>query len=97
MTFIHTHESSGKKYTFYDKKLSSNTNNIFTILVGKNGSGKSRLLNSLIMRRLKDEKYVLAFSNSMYHKFPQLELMAQNIIVMPTIRDCKKTSLIAML
>lgn len=72
MTFIHTHESSGKKYTFYDKKLSSNTNNIFTILVGKNGSGKSRLLNSLIMRRLKDEKYVLAFSNSMYHKFPQL-------------------------
>jgi hypothetical protein len=24
------------------------------------------------MRRLKDEKYVLAFSNSMYHKFPQL-------------------------
>ena len=47
MTFIHTHESSGKKYTFYDKKLSSNTNNIFTILVGKNGSGKSTILNIL--------------------------------------------------
>jgi hypothetical protein len=70
MPFIHSHEISNKIHTFYDETFSSDSSNIFTILVGKNGSGKSRLLNSLIMKGLSQNKYVLAISNSMYHKFP---------------------------
>lgn len=72
MPFINTHESSGKTYTFYNDNNLSDSSNIFTVLVGKNGSGKSRLLNSLVMKGIDERKYVLAFSNSMYHKFPQL-------------------------
>ncbi|MDV2470042.1 AAA family ATPase [Acinetobacter chinensis] len=72
MAFIRDHDSSGKKYTFYTDTVISENKNIFTVLVGKNGSGKSRLLNSLVMRGIDEKKYVLAFSNSMYHKFPQL-------------------------
>lgn len=72
MAFIHKHNSSGKTYTFYSDEITSTEKNIFTVLVGKNGSGKSRLLNSLVIRGIEERKYVLAFSNSMYHKFPQL-------------------------
>lgn len=71
MPFIYKHDSSGQNYTFYSKELALDQNNIFTVLVGKNGSGKSRLLNSLVMKGIHEKKYVLAFSNSMYHKFPQ--------------------------
>jgi len=61
MAFIHKHNSSGKTYTFYSDEIISTEKNIFTVLVGKNGSGKSRLLNSLVMRGIEERKYVLAF------------------------------------
>lgn len=58
---------------FVDKSvLDLSTHNVWTFFIGKNGSGKSRLLRHIVMHSLKETAFqkVLAISNTQYHRFP---------------------------
>ncbi|WFB70045.1 ATP-binding protein [Chryseobacterium sp. WX] len=46
---IFKYTKGSKSFNFYDSKIDNN-HNIFTVIVGKNGTGKSRLLNDIISK-----------------------------------------------
>jgi len=58
--------------------------NVFTIIIGKNSVGKSRLLGSIIDYTLKKEssssKKIIAISNTSYNKFPSYKDNTSNYI-----------------
>ncbi|MCL5767855.1 ATP-binding protein [Acinetobacter sp. ANC5681] len=72
MPIIYQLEQNKNILKFIDNDFELQTTNIFTFLVGKNSVGKSRLLRSLIIHALEEDKFdkVLALSNTQYHKFP---------------------------
>lgn len=49
---ILSYQYSGKSFRFVSKDKKSDNDNIYTIIVGKNGSGKSRLLSSVVSKLL---------------------------------------------
>lgn len=66
-------QQNSKFLSFVDYScLDSSNKNMTTFLIGKNGSGKSRLLRSIVIHSLKDPQFkkVLAISNTQYHKYP---------------------------
>ncbi|WP_267406087.1 MULTISPECIES: ATP-binding protein [unclassified Chryseobacterium] len=77
------YKKGNKIYNFYEPKR-NNHQNIYTVIVGKNGSGKSRLLNEVIeyfrlerdlfntndLEFLSIPKKIIAVSTSPYDKFP---------------------------
>ena len=72
MPIIYQLEQNKNILKFIDNDFELQNTNIFTFLVGKNSVGKSRLLRSLIIHALEEDKFdkVLALSNTQYHKFP---------------------------
>jgi len=61
---INSYFSNGKQYSFSRRSASATGNgNIFTIIVGKNGTGKSRLLRGLVFDLLRDEINLRDFSD----------------------------------
>lgn len=73
-------DSLGKKFQFLMCDGKDN-NNAFTIIVGKNGVGKSRLLNDVINAHLSDKREnvksafptkIIAVSTSVFDRFPLL-------------------------
>lgn len=66
---------------FVDDITPLENENITTIITGRNSVGKSRLLRSIIIDCLKNDKFnkVIAISNTQYHKFPSYtELLKKN-------------------
>lgn len=57
------------------------SNNITTIITGKNSVGKSRLLRSITIDCLKNDLFekVIAISNTQYHKFPSYKEISTDI------------------
>ncbi|UTJ06719.1 AAA family ATPase [Arcobacter roscoffensis] len=49
-----------------------NTNNDISIIIGKNGTGKSQLLRNLVFEYLRKNKHVIAISSSIYDKFSDI-------------------------
>ncbi|ENR4570444.1 ATP-binding protein [Acinetobacter baumannii] len=72
MPIIYQLEQNKNILKFIDNDFELQNTNIYTFLVGKNSVGKSRLLRSLIIHALEEDKFdkVLALSNTQYHKFP---------------------------
>lgn len=62
----------------------SEQTNVFTVIIGKNSVGKSRLLGSIINHTLVDnylpKKKVIAISNTSYNKFPKLKDEMSNYV-----------------
>lgn len=66
-------EQNSRVVNFVDQSIYEYLNdNVWTFLIGKNGSGKSNLLRSIIIDSLKNDKFkkVIAISNTQHHKFP---------------------------
>ncbi|WP_288457557.1 ATP-binding protein [uncultured Chryseobacterium sp.] len=82
---ILSYKNGTKIYNFYEPKPNNNQN-VYTVIVGKNGSGKSRLLNNIIgyfnterdlfnnndLYFTNSPQKIIAVSTSPYDKFPVL-------------------------
>ncbi|MBF7693444.1 AAA family ATPase [Acinetobacter pollinis] len=71
---IQKHIFHGKEYTFSLPMEKENNDHTFTILIGKNGCGKSRILTHLIDYNLKENKNIYKFiaaSNIINDNFPK--------------------------
>lgn len=76
-------EQNRRVLEFIDSSYLNSNNNTSTFLIGKNGSGKSRLLRSIIIHTLKNPDFqkILAISNTQYHKYPYIwELDEENYL-----------------
>jgi ABC-type cobalamin/Fe3+-siderophores transport system ATPase subunit len=60
---IISYQYAGKKYRFISKDKKNDSDNIYTVIVGKNGSGKSRLLSSIVSTLLGRTKYDMRLGN----------------------------------
>lgn len=75
MSILEYIEQNKRTLNFVDKSpLDSSNRNVWTFFIGKNGSGKSRLLRQIVMNGLETPKFqkVLAISNTQYHRFPMI-------------------------
>ncbi|MDO5542569.1 MAG: ATP-binding protein [Acinetobacter sp.] len=72
MPILHSLEQNKSFLKFIDDDFELQDKNVYTFLVGKNSVGKSRLLRSLIIHALEENKFnkIIALSNTQYHKFP---------------------------
>jgi ABC-type lipoprotein export system ATPase subunit len=80
MSVLKKLEQNRRVLEFIDSShLNSQNNNTSTFLIGKNGSGKSRLLRSIIIHTLKNPDFhkILAISNTQYHKYPYIWELAK--------------------
>lgn len=74
MTFITQFHFDEKNINILPNENFKNTN-VFTVVIGKNSIGKSRLLGSIIRENLSEDllinKKVIAITNTSYNKFPK--------------------------
>lgn len=66
-------KQNSRVLNFVDQSIYESLNeNVWTFLIGKNGSGKSNLLRGIVIDSLKKSKFkkVIAISNTQHHKFP---------------------------
>lgn len=74
MTFITQFHFDEKNINILPYQNFKNTN-VFTVVIGKNSIGKSRLLGSIIRENLSEDfsinKKVIAITNTSYNKFPK--------------------------
>ncbi len=72
MPVLYNLEQNKNFLKFIDDDFDLQDKNIYTFLVGKNSIGKSRLLRSIIIHSLEEDKFnqIIALSNTQYHKFP---------------------------
>lgn len=80
MSVLKRLEQNRRILEFIDSShLNSKNNNTSTFLIGKNGSGKSRLLRSIIIHTLRNPDFqkILAISNTQYHKYPYIWELAK--------------------
>ena len=75
MPILYSLEQNKSFLKFIDDDFELQDKNIYTFLVGKNSVGKSRLLRSLIIHSLEEDKFnqIIALSNTQYHKFPSYD------------------------
>lgn len=77
-----------KEFNFILEKLVKNSSNRYTVLVGKNGTGKSRLLNAIILKLIRDDsvikRYMRRYSGVDLYEIEnsklEFEYMPSNII-----------------
>lgn len=63
------YKNEEKEFNFILENLPKTDNNYYTVLVGKNGTGKSRLLNSIILKLMEDDVLITQLSHIDSTKF----------------------------
>ena len=84
MPILYNLEQNKNFLKFIDDDFKLEDKNIYTFLVGKNSVGKSRLLRSIIIHALEENRFnqIIALSNTQYHKFPAYhELPSKDIFI----------------
>ena len=84
MPILYNLEQNKNFLKFIDDDFKLEDKNIYTFLVGKNSVGKSRLLRSIIIHALEENRFnqIIALSNTQYHKFPAYhELPSKDICI----------------
>lgn len=66
---IINYQHRGKTFRFISKDKKDDSDNIFTVIVGKNGSGKSRLLSSLVSKLLGQQSSDIFYRDSDFDFF----------------------------
>ncbi|WP_348983666.1 hypothetical protein [Acinetobacter portensis] len=84
MPILYNLEQNKSFLKFIDDDFKLQDKNVYTFLVGKNSVGKSRLLRSIIIHALEENRFnqIIALSNTQYHKFPSYrELPNKDIFI----------------
>lgn len=84
MPILYNLEQNKSFLKFIDDDFKLQDKNVYTFLVGKNSVGKSRLLRSIIIHALQENRFnqIIALSNTQYHKFPSYrELPTKDIFI----------------
>jgi len=84
MPILYNLEQNKSFLKFIDDDFKLQDKNVYTFLVGKNSVGKSRLLRSIIIHALEENRFnqIIALSNTQYHKLPSYnELPSKDIFI----------------
>lgn len=84
MPILYNIEQNKSFLKFIDDDFKLQDRNVYTFLVGKNSIGKSRLLRSIIIHALEENRFnqIIALSNTQYHKFPSYhELPSKDLYI----------------